>query len=157
RLELAARFPPGMKIGPYEVARVLGRGAMGVVLLARHVELNREVALKLMSVPQDDDMVERFKREAEAVARLEHPWIVRLYEQGLTDDGMHWFAMEYVPGSSLDQVIKRERPSYVESARIVAKVAQALDYAHGRGVIHRDVKPANILIDQKLNPKITDF
>jgi predicted Ser/Thr protein kinase len=157
RLELAARFPPGMKIGPYEVMRVLGRGAMGVVLLARHDENKREVALKLMSVPQDDDMVERFKREAEAIAKLEHPWVVRLYEQGTTVDGMHWFAMEFVQGSSLDQVIKRERPSYLEGARIIAKVAQALDYAHGRGVIHRDVKPANILLDQKLNPKITDF
>src|SRR5207302_7924123 len=122
-----ATFAPGTRVGPYEVLRELGRGSMGTVLAARHRELGREVALKVLSgtLVADPASVERFRRESEAVAQLDHPGIVRLYERGEAD-GAHFFAMELVTGSSLEQVIRRERVAYAEAARIVAQCAHAI-------------------------------
>ncbi len=151
-------FAAGARIGPYEVLRLLGRGSMGTVVAARHVELGREVALKVLSaaLAGDADSVERFKRESEATARLDHPSIVRLFERGETD-GVHYFAMELVKGTSLEALIRRERVPYVEAARIMAQCAHAVDVAHGSGILHRDLKPANILVDGSGRARITDF
>ncbi len=151
-------FPPGTRLGPYEVLRELGRGSMGTVVAARHAELGREAALKVLSgtLVADPAAVERFRRESEAVAQLEHPGIVRLYDRGEAK-GAHWFAMELVAGSSLEQLIRRERLAYSEAARIMAQAAHAIDYAHSRGVLHRDLKPANILLDQSGRARVMDF
>jgi hypothetical protein len=149
---------PGTRIGPYEVVRQLGRGAMGIVLQARHVELNRDVALKVLapSVAAEPEAIERFRRESEAVAGLDHHGIVRLYERG-ESAGLHYFAMELVKGTSLDAVIRRERIPYVDAARIISQCAHAIEFAHARGILHRDLKPANILLEASGRARITDF
>src|SRR5581483_2549746 len=146
-----SQFEASQRIGPYEDVRQLGKGAMGVVLLAKHTEHEREVALKVMNRDAnavDPDAIERFRRESEAVARLDHPNVVRMFERGEAD-GLHYFAIEVVRGTSLDAVLRRERIPYVDAAKIVAQCAHALDFAHGLGILHRDVKPANILLDEK--------
>jgi thioredoxin-like negative regulator of GroEL len=151
-------YLPGSYVGPYEVVKFLGQGSMGTVLHARHRELKREVALKVLSLAasNDPDSVERFRRESEAVARLDHPNIVRLYERGRAD-GIHYFAMELVKGIPLDAVIRRERMPYAEAARLISQCAHAIDYAHGIGILHRDLKPANILLEDSGRARVTDF
>jgi serine/threonine protein kinase len=131
---------------------------MGTVVAARDRELNREVALKVLSgaASLDPESVERFHRESEAVARLDHPGIVRLYERGEAG-GLHFYAMELVKGTSLDTFMRRERVAYLEAARIVAQCAHAMDFAHAQGVLHRDLKPANILLDPSGRARVTDF
>ncbi len=152
------RMRPGARVGRYEVIEVLGQGGMGVVYRARDVELGREVALKVMrgAATASEEEIERFRREAASVAALSHPGIVALYEVGAADD-MPYFSMEYVPGRSLDHALKRERIDVEEALRLVREVARALHFAHERGVIHRDVKPGNILIDPTGRPRLTDF
>ncbi|MBI3725671.1 serine/threonine protein kinase, partial [bacterium] len=152
------RFEPGQRIGPYEIVRSLGKGAMGTVVVARHTDLGREVALKVLShaAAVDAESVERFRRESEATARLKHANIVGMYERGEAD-GFHYYAMELISGVSLEDVMKRERVSYIEAARIMSQIAHAIDYAHGQGVLHRDLKPANILLDDSGRPRVTDF
>ncbi|WP_234390670.1 bifunctional serine/threonine-protein kinase/ABC transporter substrate-binding protein [Nocardia suismassiliense] len=130
----------------YVIERQLGRGGMGSVYLARHPRLPRRIALKLLSTElhTNDEMRARFEREAELVARLDHPNIVAVYDRGV-DDGIRWISMQYVDGidaGALD-------PRSVDPQRavdIIAETAKALDYAHAVGVLHRDVKPANILL-----------
>ena len=151
------------KVGRYEILEVLGRGAMGVVYLARDPLIDRRVALKTLRVDLDADFAEefreRFLREARAAGRLNHPGVVTVHDVGEdTASGLVFIAMEYVEGRDLKQILasgQRFRPS--ESARIAAEVAMALDYAHGMGVIHRDVKPANIILTPDGTTKIADF
>jgi hypothetical protein len=151
-------FPPGTRIGPYEVVRQLGRGTMGTVVHARHVDLGRDVALKVLAqgMSADPESVERFRRESEAVAALDHHGIVRLYERG-ESAGRHYFAMELVNGTALDAVIRRERVPYADAARVISQCAHAIDFAHGRGILHRDLKPANILLEASGRARLTDF
>jgi len=151
------------RIGRYEIIDTLGRGAMGVVYLARDPLIGREVALKTLRVDLDDEMAgefrERFFREAQAAGRLNHPGIVTVHDVGEdTSSGLVYIAMEYVHGRDLKQLLaegRRFRPA--EAARIVADVAVALDYAHGMGVVHRDIKPANVLLSRDGTARITDF
>jgi predicted Ser/Thr protein kinase len=151
------------RIGRYEIEKSLGRGAMGVVYLARDPIIDRMVALKTLRVDLDaefaEEFRERFVREARAAGRLNHPGIVTVHDVGEDPEtGLMYIAMEYVEGRDLKQILATGhlfRPS--EAARIAADVATALDYAHSLGVVHRDVKPANIILTADGSPKITDF
>ncbi len=143
----------------YEIIRLLGRGGMGAVYLARERALDRLVAIKaLRPEASDAEGVERFRREAKTAAKLTHPNIVPLYSFGEVE-GMMYFVMGFVQGEPLSAKLKRHGPLEASEVRaILADVADALQYAHERGVIHRDIKPDNILMeDETGKPVLTDF
>jgi predicted Ser/Thr protein kinase len=143
----------------YEVMRLLGRGGMGAVYLARETALDRLVAVKVLPPEASDDQSrERFKREARTAARLNHPNIVPLYSFGETD-GMMYFVMGFVQGESLtDRLVRQGKMPEKEARRVLAEIADALHYAHTQQVVHRDIKPDNILIDDATDkPMLTDF
>lgn len=153
------------QVAGYEIVRELGRGGMGVVYLARHVRLQRHVALKMILAGAfaDRDLQQRFQREAEAVARLQHPGIVQLYEIGEAA-GRAYFALEYIAGATLAERLRGTPLLPRRAAELVLALAKGVDYAHTHGIIHRDLKPANILIAGAANlpaehwiPKIADF
>src|SRR5215510_4247448 len=146
------------ELGDYELLEVVGRGGQGVVFLARQKSLNRTVALKIISVGSwaTEAHLKRFRREAEAAASLEHPGIVPIHEVG-ERDGSCYFSMRFVEGGQLDQVIKREPMSIRQAAELISKVARTVHYAHEHGILHRDIKPGNILLDAKGEPVLTDF
>lgn len=136
------------KLGRYELVRELGRGGMGVVYEGFEPGLKRRVAIKTTIAGEGapEDMVERFLRESRAVASLQHPNIVQVFDVGEAD-GVKYFAMEYVDGTSVDRVLKKEGALPVRRAlRIAAEAAHALQHAHEKGIVHRDVKPGNILL-----------
>jgi predicted Ser/Thr protein kinase len=152
----------GQRFGDYELLELIGRGGMGKVYRARQVSLNRIVALKLIHAgrfagPQE---VARFRQEAEAAAALDHPNIAHIYEVGQRED-QHYFTMKFVEGQTLSEWNSRcpERDKHWcrAVAKLVAVVARALHHAHKRGVMHRDLKPGNILLDQQGEPFIVDF
>lgn len=146
--------------GQYVVERVLGQGGMGTVFLGRDVTLDRPVAIKVISpdVTASAELRQRFLLEARTVARLRHPNIVSVYSAG-ESDGLLWFAMEFVPGESLRDRLQRDRVLPADTvAAIVHDLAMALDDAHVAGIVHRDVKPENILLDQQTGrAMLTDF
>ncbi|MGW5384425.1 serine/threonine-protein kinase [Nocardia sp. NPDC003963] len=146
----------------YRVENVLGRGGMGTVYLAQHPRLPRSVALKLLNreVSTDLELVRRFEREADVIARLEHPGIVGVLDRG-ADDGHLWIAMQYIRGTDAASWDARSHPADA-AVRLLGGTAAALDFAHSRGVLHRDVKPANILIAEadsfrESHAVLTDF
>ena len=143
----------------YEIHQRLARGGMAQVYLARDRSLDRPVAVKEL-VPEfatDPSFVERFRREAQAAANLAHPNIVGVYDWG-TQDGTYFIVMEYIDGPSLSQVIRRDGPLHPRrAAEIAGEVAAALGFAHSRGVVHRDVKPGNVLLTSTGQSKVTDF
>lgn len=154
-----------MNLGRYEVVRELGKGAMGIVYLARDPLIGRLVALKTIRLTDSGDEEEvrefqqRFIREAQAAGVLSHPSIVTVHDIGQDDEkGFSFIAMEYVEGPTLKEVIQQGKAMDVgEVATILAHVAEALDYAHASGIVHRDVKPANIILYGEHRVKITDF
>lgn len=148
----------GSRVGDYEIVDVLGRGGMAVVYLARQVSLDRLVALKMIAAPwaSDIETQERFRREARSLAQLDHPGIVSLHDAG-TLQGALFYTMDYVNGPDLGRAL-RDRPLSVrEAAALVQCIAEAVGYAHDRGVVHRDLKPGNVLLDAAGEPRVTDF
>src|SRR6266446_7900785 len=150
--------PMLMDFGDYELLEQIGRGGQGVVFRARQKSLNRTVALKVISLGQwaSEAHVKRFRREAEAAARLEHSCIVPIYEVG-ERDGSCYFSMKFVEGGQLDAVVKREQMPIRRAVELIGKVARTVHYAHEHGILHRDIKPGNILLDAKGEPHLTDF
>jgi tRNA A-37 threonylcarbamoyl transferase component Bud32 len=148
----------GEIIGGYLVEEEIGRGGMARVWRARHSVLQRRAALKILApeLAGDEKFVERFLREARAAAQLEHQNIVPVYETGHSN-GYHFIAMKYLEGSTLGDGIERGPARPEEVSGILSQVADALDYAHSRGIVHRDVKPGNIMIDERLRVTLTDF
>lgn len=149
----------GYRVGNYELLAKIGEGGMGAVYRARQVPIDREVALKLLppELARDREFIERFLREARATAKLNHPNIIAGIDVGQAD-GYYYFAMEYVHGETLRCRIEREGPlSEREVAQIGAGIASALAHAHASGLIHRDVKPDNVLLDEEGTPKLADL
>ena len=174
--ELTAAFPPRDRSGPdptlpsgesgtfvpvipdYVIQGLLGSGGMGVVYKARHLALNRTVAIKMMLARgyAASRELERFKREAEAVAALRHPNIVHIYDFG-GHDGVPFFTMEFMEGGSLAQALDGVPQSAKKAVEIASILARAVSIAHTQGIVHRDLKPANILLTSDGTLKITDF
>jgi serine/threonine protein kinase/Flp pilus assembly protein TadD len=150
--------PMQMEFGDYELLEEIGRGGQGVVYRARQKSLNRTVALKMIGLGQwaTKAHLNRFRLEAEAAARLDHPCIVPIHEVG-EREGCCYFSMNLVEGSQLDEVVKREPMPIRRAAELIAKLARAVHYAHEHGILHRDIKPGNILLDGKGEPRLTDF
>jgi serine/threonine protein kinase len=145
------------QIPGYDVEAVLGRGAIGIVYKARHLRLNRHVALKmLLAGAYAPHERARFQREAEAVADLQHPNIVQIYEVG-EDHGRPYFSLEYVAGGSLAKKICGTPSPPREAAQLVKSLAHAMEYAHQRGIINCNLKPANVLLTENGEPKVSDF
>jgi serine/threonine-protein kinase len=146
------------KIAGYQILGELGRGGMGVVYKARQRGLHRLVALKMIlaGAHAGDHQQARFAIEAEAVARLQHPNIVQIYEVG-RQDGLPYFSLEFVDGGPLDRKIGGKPQPPRDAAQLIETLARAMHFAHRQGIIHRDLKPANILVTQDGVPKITDF
>lgn len=156
--------PLTKRFGRYEVVGELGRGAMGIVYKARDPQIDRVVALKTISLrgqePEaEDEFRKRFLNEAKAAGRLHHPGIVSIFDVGEDPETRDpYIVLEYVPGEALNRVLARERKLPLEQAlRLALEVAEALDYAHGHGVTHRDIKPGNILLTKDGKAKISDF
>lgn len=147
-----------LTVGKYTILRTVARGGMGVVYQAREAPLNRLVALKMLlgGAHASDAFRQRFLQEAQAAARLNHPAIVKILDWG-DDHGQPFFAMEFIEGADLAATTRGQPLPPRRAAEIVRTLAEAIDYAHGQGVLHRDLKPSNVLLDAQGAPRITDF
>jgi serine/threonine protein kinase len=148
----------GKTVGPYQILEEIGRGGMAVVYRAWQPSLQRHIALKVLPeyFRHDPDLLARFQREARAAAQLEHPNIVHIYDTGIAD-GLPYIAMEYLQGGSLQERLAQGTLPPAEAVGLLEQIGGALDHAHARGLIHRDVKPANILFTADGRPKVADF
>jgi serine/threonine-protein kinase len=148
----------GTRLGPFRILDPIGRGGMAMVYLAYQPDMDRLVALKVLfdHIAQDSVAVERFKREARVIASLEHPNIVPIYDFGQENEILY-LAMRYIRGGTVQDVMAKGRLPAHDISHLISEVAAALDYAHARGVIHRDIKPGNILVDMDGHAYLTDF
>ncbi len=153
------RVESGQRIGPYRIIKLLGRGGMGAVYLAvREDDFEKRVALKVIKRGMDsDEIIRRFENERQILAELEHPNVARLLDGGTTDDGLPYFVMEYVEGEPIDQYCDSRKLSIRARLEIFLKVCSALHASHQNLVVHRDLKPGNILIAADGTPKLLDF
>ena len=147
------------RLGNYEILEEIGRGGMGVIYRARQRHSRRIVAVKrVLSYHSDSrETLARFRREAQAAASLDHPNILPIYEVSESEDGLPYFSMKFAPGGTLQQVAPALRQDTRQCVALVAKVARAVQYAHSRGILHRDLKPGNILLDGRGEPLVSDF
>ena len=151
------------RIGPYEIIGRIAAGGMGTVYRAQHVDMKREVALKVLGtdLADDEEFVARFKREAQTISRLDHPNIIKVFDMG-RDGATHYIAMEYISGGSLGTKLKQlaaanKRVPELDALRLIRPMADALGYAHKKGLVHRDIKPSNILLRPDGSPVLADF
>jgi serine/threonine protein kinase/tetratricopeptide (TPR) repeat protein len=147
------------QLGNYRILEEIGRGGMGVIYRARHAPSRRIVALKRVLNYHSDsgETLVRFQREARAAASLDHPNILPIYDVGATDDGLPFFSMKLAPGGSLLDSKESFRNSPRRAVQLIATVARAIDHAHSQGILHRDLKPGNILLDARGEPMVSDF
>jgi eukaryotic-like serine/threonine-protein kinase len=163
RWPAAPRPAPPQKLGRFVVERTLGRGSMGAVLLANDPAIDRVVAIKLiqtaghLSTSQSEKYRERFYREASAAGQLLHPNIATVFDVGHTDDGTPFIVMEYVKGTTLREALETETFSVADTIQIARDLLEALRFAHSQGIVHRDVKPSNIMVTPDRHCKIMDF
>jgi len=152
-------FQPGDAVGPYRLLRALGHGGMGEVWQAERADgtLKRKVALKLPHVSWAPGLAERFAREREILASLEHPNIARLYDAGFDAHGRPYMALEYVEGLPIDAYCNRRALPVAGRLRLLLQVADAVAFAHSRLVVHRDLKPGNILVTEDGHARLLDF
>ena len=146
--------------GRYTLSKLLGAGGMAEVFFANDRILGRDLALKILrqDYAKDAAFVSRFQREAVSAAALNHPHVVQVYDHGRSEDGRLYIAMEHVAGGNLKDLITRRGPlDPAEAARLASQVAEALGAAHEHGIVHRDVKPHNVLLDEAGDAKVTDF
>jgi eukaryotic-like serine/threonine-protein kinase len=150
---------PGARFGPFEVERIVGRGGLGVVYLARRVEggFEQRVAIKVLLENQGPDLLRHFERERDILAAVDHPYIARLLDAGLTPDGRPYLVMEYVDGRPITRFCDEEELPIRARLRLFLRVCDAVATAHARPVVHRDLKPSNILVRRDGSPKLLDF
>ena len=155
---MADTIPPGTRFGDYEILEELGAGGMGKVYRARDLTLERLVALKTLAqqFSSDTSYVQRFLKEARAAARLNHPNIVQIYDFGCVDS-VYYLAMEFVDGHSLGTYLKRGHFSETESIQIIRHACRALSVAHADGIVHRDIKPDNLMLTSRGDVKLVDL
>ena len=147
----------GTRLGQYEVQDFIGQGAMGLVYRAYHPDLDRVAAVKvLQAITPDPDAIARFRHEAQAIAQLRHPNIVNVYDFG-TFEGTPYMIVEYIPGGSLSEKMAQGRLDHAAVLKSLRGTAAGLDYAHRHGVVHRDVKPANVMLTAEDTPVLADF
>jgi TolB-like protein/Tfp pilus assembly protein PilF/tRNA A-37 threonylcarbamoyl transferase component Bud32 len=147
------------RLGHYEILEEIGRGGMGVIYRARQQHSRRIVAVKRIFAHEANshDTLERFRREAEVVASLDHPNILPIHEVSESEEGLPFFSMKYATGGSLRAAASTLRKNPRGCVQLMAKVARAIDYAHGKGILHRDLQPGNILLDENGEPMVSDF
>lgn len=148
----------GQSLGQYQLSKQIAKGGMATVFLARQKSMGRDVAVKILprNFTHEDSFLERFTREVEIIANLQHPHILPVHDYG-EFDGLPYIVMAYLSGGTLADVITRGKMSNSEVIRTVRQIADALDFAHSKGIIHRDFKPANVLLDERGNTYLADF
>jgi len=159
-VEPACAVRIGQRIGPYTLIRRLGKGGMAQVWLARRADgaYEREVALKLpVALHAREDISQRFARERDILAALEHPHIARFYDAGVSHDGLPYLALEYVPGKTLVAWCDTQKLGMVERIRLFLPILDAVQYSHARGVLHRDIKPSNVMVTDTGQVRLLDF
>ncbi|MBI5526914.1 MAG: serine/threonine protein kinase [Deltaproteobacteria bacterium] len=149
---------PFPQLPGFEIIEVIGKGGMGTVYKARQVSLNRVVAIKILAheLAVDKDFIDRFNREASALAKLSHPNIVPIIDKG-SHEGVYYFVMDFVQGNTLRDMLRGNRLPPEDAVKISLQVCRAIAHAHANGVVHRDMKPENVLLDREQNVRIADF